>query len=74
MPAHAPGAISVAVSPNGQWVASGSSDRTVKLWDLRTGEHLCSLEGCHPVVFSPDGKTLVTGSVDHSLEIWRHVA
>ena len=48
-------------------LASGSSDRTVRLWDAQTGKHKATLTG-HPgtvysVAFSPDGTTLASAEV-----------
>ena len=56
---HSNYVMSVSYSPDGTKVASGSEDRTVKLWDVTSGECLQTLEGHSHVVntvsFSPDG-------------------
>jgi WD40 repeat protein len=56
----------LAVSPDGQTVATGGRDRLVKLWDRKTGQVKATLEGhTAPVIglaFSPDGRTLASGS------------
>ncbi|MFW6359623.1 MAG: caspase family protein [Chroococcales cyanobacterium] len=56
----------VAVSPNGKILASGSQDKTIKLWNLTTGELRHTLTGHSSAVlslaFSPDGKTLASAS------------
>ncbi|MHA1768963.1 MAG: WD40 repeat domain-containing protein [Candidatus Thorarchaeota archaeon] len=65
---------SLAFSPRGDVVAAGSVDHTIKLWDIRTGECVGTLEGhTYPVLslaFSPDGDRLVSGSGDTTLAIW----
>jgi len=65
---------SLAFSPKGDLLASGSVERVVKLWDIRTGECIATLEGhTYPVLslsFSPDGDQLVSGSGDTTLIIW----
>ena len=54
----------LAISPNGQILASASLDRTVKLWNLETGKLLGSLYSgrATTLAFSPDGQTLASGS------------
>jgi WD40 repeat protein len=55
-------------------LASGSWDKTIKLWDVATGTQLRALEGhrnwVDSVAFSPDGKTLASGSLDETIKLW----
>src|SRR5271156_1780720 len=57
--------ISVAYSPDSKTLASGSQDKTIKLWDVATGKELATLKGnmesVKSVAYSPDGKTLASG-------------
>ena len=59
----------------GQMLASSSNDRTIRLWDLSTGQEFCALRGhpswIHAVAFTPDGQTLASGCGDSIINIWR---
>lgn len=68
------GVRAVAISPDGQIIADGSEDNTIKLWNATTGEEICTLLGhCHfvrAIAFSPNGQTLISGSEDKTIKLW----
>ena len=65
---------SVAYSPDGTKIISGSYDKTIKIWNANTGECLKTLEGhsyfVNSVAYSPDGTKIISGSGDGTIKIW----
>ncbi len=64
---------SVAFSPDGTLVVSGSEDRTVRVWAVNMGNCL-TLKGhqdiVYSVAFSPDGRLIASGSADNTVKLW----
>jgi WD40 repeat protein/transcriptional regulator with XRE-family HTH domain len=71
---HTAEILDIDISPDGKYLATGSVDKTARLWDLATGESIQTFSGhtggIDGIAFSPDGKTLVTGSTDHTARLW----
>jgi glucose repression regulatory protein TUP1 len=67
--------LSVALTPHGDWVLSGSKDRGVQFWDPHTGVAQLMLQGHKNSVISvapsPTGGVFATGSGDMRARIWR---
>src|SRR5919202_1842258 len=71
---HSEDVLSVAISPDGQTLATGSRDKTIKIWHLGSGELIRTLTGHSDfvlsVVISSDGQTLASCSWDKTIKIW----
>jgi WD40 repeat protein len=72
---HTSGVISVAFSPDGKQIVSGSGDTTVRRWAAATGQLLLPVleghtEDVSSVAFSPEGKQIVSGSGDTTVRRW----
>ena len=65
---------SVAISSDNKYIVSGSHDKTIKIWSLKTGLLINTLAGhsssVNSVVISSDNKLLVSGSSDKTIKIW----
>jgi serine/threonine protein kinase len=71
---HSDTVLSVVYSPDVRYLASGSNDKTIKIWEVATGKQLHTLtghsSGVLSVVYSPDGRYLASGSWDDTIKIW----
>ena len=72
---HTASVNSVAFSPDGTKIVSGSWDKTIRIWDAETGVQIGNpltghTFGVNAVAFSPDGKKIVSGSPDGTIRIW----
>ncbi|MFN6535013.1 MAG: hypothetical protein RM021_001390 [Nostoc sp. EkiNYC01] len=71
---HSDSVTAVALTPDGKRVISASDDKTLKLWNLETGEIERTFNGhsgsVTAVAFTPDGKRVISGSIDKTLKLW----
>jgi WD40 repeat protein len=73
---HIQGIISLAISDDSKWIASGSADGKIQLWDLKTQKLVHSFLGhktgvySMSLVFHPSRQTLISGGDDGTIRIW----
>src|SRR5258706_5483371 len=72
---HADSIRSMCYSPDGTRVVSGSNDKTIRIWDAKSGtvigEPLTGhTSGVNSVAYSPDGRHITSGSTDSTIRIW----
>jgi WD40 repeat protein len=71
---HTHAVASISFHPQGNLLASGSFDHTLKLWDLEQGKNIATLQGhtgqIRSVTFDPEGRMLVSSSEDGTIRLW----
>ncbi|MFM5939644.1 MAG: WD40 repeat domain-containing protein, partial [Dolichospermum sp.] len=64
----------ITITPDGRTVISGSDDKTIKAWDLKTGQEKFTLsrhsDWVNTLTITPDGKTVISGSDDKTIKTW----
>ena len=74
---HTNNVTALAVTRDGKFLATGSTDKTIRLWDMSSGNARLARvfqghsEEVSTLAFSPDGKTLASGSQDQSIRFWK---
>ena len=72
---HTEAVRSITYHPDGRHIISGSSDRTIRIWDAATGAAVGKplaghTAGVWSVAYSPDGQQIISGSLDRTIRIW----
>lgn len=60
----------VAFSPNGNYLATAGSDRTIHLWDTTSWQRKSTLLRHPAISFSSNGETLISASWDKTIKLW----
>ena len=73
-PEHYDWVTTACLTPDDRVAVSASFDKTLRVWDLRSGNSICTLVGHENVVgslsISPDGRLAVSGSFDKTMRVW----
>ncbi|MBW4561527.1 MAG: hypothetical protein KME32_10310 [Mojavia pulchra JT2-VF2] len=71
---HSGSIYTVALTPDGKYIISGSDDKTIKVWNWQTGEEVRTLAGhddyVRAIVLTSDGKYIISGSHDTTIKVW----
>lgn len=70
---HTDAVRAIAISPDSRILASASFDKTIKIWNLKTGEAIGNLTGkskLNAIAISPDGQMIIGGGDDSTIKIW----
>src|SRR6266516_2265599 len=74
---HTKAVTSVVWSPDGKYIASGSSDATVRVWDATTGRAILIYKGhvsaVNSVAWSPDGMRIASAGRDTTVQVWKAI-
>ena len=72
---HYNSVLSASYSPDGKYIASGSKDRTIKIWELKKGNCLQTLKGHEDfsifASFNPNGEEIISTSFDQTIRVWK---
>jgi WD40 repeat protein len=70
---HTNGVVAVAFSPDAKLLATGGKDKSIRVWDMQTGdriERILHRAEVYALAFSPDGKVLASGGRDGAVTLW----
>lgn len=71
---HSGSVLCISFSPDGRYIASGSNDKIIKLWEATTGKLIRKIEGHADMIlsinFSPDGRYISSGGWDKTVKVW----
>ena len=71
---HPAAVTAVTFSPDGKTIATGSKDKTIKLWEATTGNEIRTLAGhssqVNDIRFTSDGKLMLSADWDHTVKVW----
>ncbi len=74
MQGHTNAVNTISFSPDGKYLVSGSSDKTVKIWNVELQKEVITLKGhilkVNSVSFSPEGNYFASASDDRSIKLW----